>query len=142
MTPNNTLERTVGQGGRTVRAVALCARGRCGDSVTCGRSTGSLACMGTYRDPLGPVQLWGVRWLVGTFFAVQALFGLITAQFFEFPTKMFFVVVTLSSMIPGFLLGYLVQYKLDRAKLLQHKLTVGLLGLIAVGMTIFAVAAR
>jgi hypothetical protein len=98
--------------------------------------------MSTYRDPLGPVQLWGVRWLVGTFFGIQALFGLIAAQFFEFPTKMFFVAATMSSMIPGFLLGYFVQYKFDRAKLPQHKVTVGLLGIIAVGVTIFAVATR
>ena len=95
--------------------------------------------MGTFRDPLGAVQLWGVRWFTGTFFAVQLLFGVVAASLFRFGTENFFLAVILSSMIPGFLLGYFVQYKVDRAKLSEHKWTVWLLGLIAVGMSVVAV---
>jgi general stress protein CsbA len=95
--------------------------------------------VGTYRDPLGPLQLWGVRWLTGTFFAVELVFGLIAASLYGFATERFWIAAILSSMIPGFLLGYLVQYKLDAAKLSEHRWTVVLLGLIAVVVSGFAV---
>ena len=88
---------------------------------------------------MGPLQLWGVRWLTGTLFAVQLVFGLAAASLFGFRTERFWIAAILSSMIPGFLLGCLVQYKLDAAKLSEYKWTVVLLGVIAVVVSGFAV---
>jgi hypothetical protein len=95
-----------------------------------------------YRDPLSWSQLWAVRWLTGTFFAVQLLCGLLGGSILSYrdPAQSFWMGGALS-MVPAFVIGVLVQRKFDPIKLSENKFTVWVLGAIAVGVSGFAVFA-
>ena len=93
------------------------------------------------RDPLSYSQLWAVRWLTGTLLIVQLIAGVIVAYTLSAgATRDNLWMGGALSMVPGFALGLLVQYKVDPAKLSENKLTVGVLGLIALVVFGFAVA--
>jgi hypothetical protein len=96
--------------------------------------------MKKYYDALGYAQLWAVRWLTGTFFIAQIIGGLVGSytQPFGINTNNFWMGGALS-MVPGFALGLLAQYKMDREKLAEYWPTVWVTGLIAVLVFGFAV---
>jgi hypothetical protein len=97
-----------------------------------GRSTRSLACMKGYRDPLSYSKLWEVRWLTGTFIAIQVFCGLVGLELFPYQRAVArFWMGGALSMVPGFLVGLLIQYRVAPAKISENKWTVGLVGLIS-----------
>jgi len=93
------------------------------------------------RDPLAWSQLWAVRWLSGTFLILQLIFGAIGVWAFSYrsPFINFWMGAALS-MVPGFVIGFFIQRRMNPAKLSENDFTVRLLGLMAVAVTVFAVA--
>src|SRR5450631_2515585 len=88
--------------------------------------------MKSHRDPFSYSKLWEVRWLTGTFVAIQLLFGMVGTVVFSYrSTFENFWMGGALSMIPGFLVGLLIQHNAAPAKISENKWTVVLLGLIA-----------
>ena len=82
-------------------------------------------------NALGFRTLWAVRWLTGSLFGAQILFGLIGIFVFSeaVPFQRFWLGGALAS-FPGYVFGVVLQYRVAPAQMAEHKFTVWLTGLI------------
>jgi hypothetical protein len=97
--------------------------------------------MRKYRDPLALSQLWAVKWLSGSVFMSQLMFGALGAFAFSFGSTHTNVWMGgVLSLVPAFCLGLLLQHRMDPDKLSENKWTVWALGAIALILTGSAIA--
>jgi hypothetical protein len=96
--------------------------------------------MSAYRDPFSLSRLWAVRWLTGTLFAVQVacgIVGLFVAPHWV-PFQRFWLGGALAT-FPGFLLGLLLQFRINPSAIAEQRLTVWLLGVMTPFLTGYAI---